>query len=161
MQSLDVFFPPKCDNPNLLYDNTNLLHENTILLCDNRNLLCDNTNLLCDNTISSVWDESSLGKRQFVFLEICEAISAKPGHFNLCRPLVDGYFIVKWHRYIYSQLVCHFKRFYCYNFIIWISQILLNSSISTMFVVFKQSSFLVCSLLIIHGQTYVSLCLRF
>ena len=57
-------------------------------------------------------------KTTVVFLEICDALSAKPGHFSPNRALVNGYFNVKWHCYIYKQLHCHFKLFYSYNLII-------------------------------------------
>ena len=63
-------------------------------------------------------------KKTVCVVEICDSLSAKSGNFSLNRALVNGYFIAKWHCYIYRQLDCHFKRFYSNNLIIWISQIL-------------------------------------
>ena len=97
--------------------------------------------------------EISVAKRQFVLLEICDPLSAKPGLFSINRALVNGYFIVKCHCYIYRLLDSHSKRFYCFNLNIWISQILFELiNFNYRFVILKPSSFL-CSLLIIHGQT--------
>ena len=73
-------------------------------------------------------EETGLAKRHFVFLEICDALSAKSGHLSLNITLVDGYFIPKWHCYFNRQLDCHFKRFYSNNLIIWISQFQLGLS---------------------------------
>ena len=92
------------------------------------------------------FEEICVAERQFVLLEICDALSARPGHFSLNRAFVNAYLIVKWHSNIYRQLDCHFKRFYCFNLIIWISQ-------TNRFVMLNPSSLLVCSRLIIHGQT--------
>ena len=46
-----------------------------------------------------------VAKWQFVLLSICDAyLPAKQGNFTLKRGSVNGYFIVKWIRYIYKQL---------------------------------------------------------
>ena len=81
------------------------------------------------------WKETGVEKRQFVLLEICNALSSKPGHFSLNRTLLNGYFIVKWRCYIYRLLDCHFKRFYWYNLniadIFWTHQFQLGLSYSS------------------------------
>ena len=111
----------------------------TTQICSAITEICSAITQICSviTQVCSVWDESPLGKRQFLFLEICDTLSAKPGHFNLSRPLMDGYFIVKWHCYIYRQLDRHFKRFIAIIWLFEYRRYFLNSSISTMFVVFK------------------------